>query len=59
MRTDGWTDRQTERHDEANCRFSQFCERAQNLLIPLSVFRQFEEYTSHSGSERTCLMSRG
>jgi hypothetical protein len=27
MRKDGWTDRQTDRHDEANSRFSQFCER--------------------------------
>ena len=27
-RTDGETDRQTDRHDEANNRFSQFCERA-------------------------------
>jgi hypothetical protein len=25
--TDGWTDGQTDRHDEANIRFSQFCER--------------------------------
>ena len=24
-RTDGWTDRQTGRHDEANSRFSKFC----------------------------------
>ena len=28
MRTDGRTDRRTERQDEANSRFSQFCERA-------------------------------
>jgi hypothetical protein len=27
-RTDGQTDGQTDRHDEANSRFSQFCERA-------------------------------
>jgi len=26
--TDGRTDRQTDRHDEANSRFSKFCERA-------------------------------
>jgi len=26
-RTDRQTDRQTDRHDEANSRFSQFCER--------------------------------
>jgi hypothetical protein len=28
VRTDGRTDRQTDRHDEANSCFSQFCERA-------------------------------
>jgi hypothetical protein len=28
MRMDGRTDGQTDRHDEANSRFSQFCERA-------------------------------
>ena len=27
-RADGWTDRQTERHKEANSRVWQFCERA-------------------------------
>jgi hypothetical protein len=27
-RADGQADRQTDRHDEANSRFSQFCERA-------------------------------
>jgi hypothetical protein len=26
--TDGQTDRQTDRHDEGNIRFSEFCERA-------------------------------
>ena len=26
FRADGRTDRQTDRHDEADCRFSQFCE---------------------------------
>ena len=29
-RTDGRTDGQTERHDEANSHFAQFCERAKN-----------------------------
>jgi hypothetical protein len=29
-RTDGWTDR----NDEANSRFSQFCERAYQTLLP-------------------------
>jgi hypothetical protein len=28
MRTEGWTDRRTDRHDEAKSRFSQFCEGA-------------------------------
>jgi hypothetical protein len=28
FQSDGQTDRQTEGHDEANSRFSQFCERA-------------------------------
>ena len=28
MRTDGWMDGETDRHDEINSRFSQFCERA-------------------------------
>ena len=27
-RTNGWTDRQTGRHDEANSNFSKFCEPA-------------------------------
>jgi hypothetical protein len=30
-RTDGWTDRRTDRHDEANRRFSQFYERTYPL----------------------------
>ena len=50
---------QTDRHDEANSRFSQVCERAQNLLIPLPGFRQFKECTSHIISSWPCLMSRG
>ena len=33
MRTDG----QTDRHDEANCRFSQFCERAYKWLRKLNI----------------------
>jgi hypothetical protein len=41
--TCGWkenrqTDRQTDRHDEANSRFSQFCERAQKWLICSNIF---------------------
>jgi len=32
MRTDGRADRQTERRDEANGPFSQFCERAWNYM---------------------------
>jgi len=28
LHEDGQTDRQTEKHDEANGRFTQFCERA-------------------------------
>jgi len=39
--------------------FSQFCERTQNLLIPLSGFQQFEESTGHSNSPWPCLTSRG
>jgi len=30
--TDGWTDRRTGRHDEANIRFLQFCERASKQM---------------------------
>ena len=33
MRTDGRTDGPTDRHDEANSRFSQFCECAWNLSV--------------------------
>ena len=29
------TDRQTDRQDEANCRCSQFCERAYNFIAPM------------------------
>jgi len=29
------TDGQTDRHDEANSRFSQFCEHAENVVIEL------------------------
>jgi len=37
MRTDGWKDGQTDRHDEANSRFPQLCELA---LPEASGFRQ-------------------
>jgi hypothetical protein len=45
--TDGQTDRQTDRHDEANRRFSRFCERAlavlQSLYVMCSLFwRRFK-----------------
>jgi hypothetical protein len=36
----GWTDGQTDRHDEANSRLSQFCERTYNVLasnVPYKV----------------------
>jgi len=33
MRKDGRTDGQTGRHDEANGRFSQFCEHSQNQIM--------------------------
>ena len=36
-RTDRQTDRQTDRHDEANNRFSQFCERVKNGYKKLFV----------------------
>jgi len=32
----GWMDRQTDRHDKANSRFSQFCERAWKLVAVTS-----------------------
>ena len=32
-RTDTQTDRQTDRYEDANSRFSRFCERAENLCI--------------------------
>jgi len=35
--TDGWTSEQTERHDEANSLFSQFCERAQKFYVVLAL----------------------
>jgi hypothetical protein len=35
MRTDRHTDWHAEEHDEVNCRFSQFCERAEKLLLLL------------------------
>jgi hypothetical protein len=34
MWTDRRTDAQTDRHDEANSRFSQFCERAKQQDFP-------------------------
>jgi len=37
-RTDGRKDRRTDRHDEANSRFSQFCERAYTLNISLDRY---------------------
>jgi len=39
-RTGGSTDRQTERHDEANSRFSQFCKRAWKYY--LGQFQTFQ-----------------
>jgi hypothetical protein len=33
----GRTDRQTDRQDEANSRFSQFCERAESVLMCLRI----------------------
>ena len=36
---DGQTDRQTDRHDEANNYFSQFCERAENCTAELDEVR--------------------
>jgi hypothetical protein len=33
MRTDGGTDGRTDIHDEANCRFSQFCRRVWNIKV--------------------------
>ena len=35
---DGQTDGQTDRHDEANSRFPQFCEREQKLFIYLFTY---------------------
>jgi hypothetical protein len=37
----GRTDRQTDRHDEANSRFSQFCERAQKIQQGITFGFQF------------------
>ena len=42
FRADGRTDRQTDRHDEANSTFSQFCESAYRFTFHLqSVFMCF------------------
>ena len=41
-RTDGRTDRVTDRHDEANSRFSQFCEFAKTK--PLNAARGNNHY---------------
>jgi hypothetical protein len=43
MRTDGRTNGRTDRHDEANSRFSQFCERAYEERLCCHM-----EYTSLS-----------
>ena len=39
MRMDGRTDRQTDRHDVAYSRFSQFCERTRKRIFPIEIFR--------------------
>jgi hypothetical protein len=38
---DGWPDRQTDRHDEADSRFSQFCESAK---------KAWKKMTQHQGT---------
>jgi len=40
---DGWTDRETDKHDEANSRFLQFCERA-------NCVRLFTDTMRHMGA---------
>jgi len=36
---DGWTDRQTDRHDEADSHFSQFCESAKKAWKKMTQHR--------------------
>jgi hypothetical protein len=44
MRMDGQADRQTDRHDETNSRFTQFCEHAQTFYmvptLPHVIYKQ-------------------
>jgi len=42
-------DRQTDRHDEANSRFPQFCERAQKLPHP--TFSHIGQINIHDGNK--------
>jgi hypothetical protein len=55
MRTDGRTDEQTDRHDEANSRFSQFCERNYNVCNPgvleWHIFHARFHYNRSTGSK--------
>jgi len=43
---EGLSDRRTERHDEANSRFSQFCERASKYSVVSLHFAIFRKVTS-------------
>jgi hypothetical protein len=63
LHVDGQTDRQTDRHDEANSRFPQFCERGQKLFICLFIyllnnFSLFRRIGAHVGTHSCEVHSR-